>query len=185
MVITYTDGTSDNLGSVNLGSVSGAGEKEYLIYSSVVKDGEIYAYRATLNPLYASEVRTIEIAAQHNGLPVIGIGFARSTSRVSENGSYSNNTVTETTYYGFSSTSLEEIIIPESVTEIYTWYLWNCGNLKRVVFKDPTGWGIGTIFAEKVKDIPEEDMKNSEKCKDIIMVHNTSQYVLYKDFKRS
>lgn len=177
LVITYTDGTSDNLGSV-----SGTGEKEYLIYSSVVKDGEIYAYRATLNPLYANEVRTIEIPAQHNGLPVIELGFGISTQYVSENGSYSNNIVSTGTTYGFSSTSLEEIIIPESVTKICTWYFWNCYNLKRVVFKDPTGWVKGTNSSSPiVKDIPEEDMKNPEKCKDIIKAYDTAQYVLYKD----
>ena len=177
LVITYTDGTSDNLGSV-----SGTGEKEYLIYSSVVKDGEIYAYRATLNPLYANEVRTIEIPAQHNGLPVIELGFGISTQYVSENGSYSNNIVSTGTTYGFSSTSLEEIIIPESVTKICTWYFWNCYNLKRVVFKDPTGWVKGTNSSSPiVKDIPEEDMKNPEKCKDIIKAYDKAQYVLYKD----
>lgn len=54
--------------------------------------------------------------------------------------------------------------------------------MKRVIFKDPTGWGIGTdSSAPKVKDIPEEDMKNPEKCKDIITAYSTYQYVLYKD----
>ena len=177
LVITYTDGTSDNLGSV-----SGTGEKEYLIYRAVMKDGNIVGYSAALNPLYCDEVHTIEIPTQHNGLPVIKLGFAIGTQRVSKNGSYSSNTVTETTYYGFSSTSLEEIIIPESVTEISTPYFWMCYNLKRVIFKDPTGWGIGTNSSSPiVKDIPEEDMKNPEKCKDIIMAYDTSQYVLYKD----
>ena len=177
LVITYTDGTSDNLGSVN-----GTGEKEYLIYRAVMKDGNIVGYSAALNPLYCDEVHTIEIPAQHNGLPVIELGFGISTQYISKNGSYSSNTVTETTYYGFTSSTLEEVIIPESVTKISTPNFWCCYNLKRVIFKDPTGWGIGTNSSSPiVKDIPEEDMKNPEKCKDIIMAYNTAQYVLYKD----
>ncbi len=178
LVITYTDGTSDNLGSV-----SGTGEKEYLIYRAVMKDGNIVGYSAALNPLYCDEVHTIEIPAQHNGLPVIELGFGIRTSYVSTgSGGESNRSVLSTTLYGFTSSTLEEVIIPESVTKIYNPYFWDCYNLKRVIFKDPTGWGIGTDRSQStVKDIPEEDMKNPEKCKDIIKAYSMSQYVLYKD----
>ena len=178
LVITYTDGTSDNLGSV-----SGTGEKEYLIYRAVMKDGNIVGYSAALNPLYCDEVHTIEIPAQHNGLPVIELGFVINTEYVSTgSGGESNRSVRSITHYGFTSSTLEEVIIPESVTKIYNPYFWTCYNLKRVIFKDPTGWVKGTTGSQPVvKDIPEEDMKNPEKCKDIIMAYDTAQYVLYKD----
>lgn len=178
LVITYTDGTSDNLGSV-----SGTGEKEYLIYRAVMKDDNIVGYSAALNPLYCDEVHTIEIPAQHNGLPVIALGFRINTWYVSTGSvGVSNHSSSSTTLYGFTSSTLEEVIIPESVTKIYNPYFWNCYNLKRVIFKDPTGWEIGTDSASPtVKDIPEEDMKSPEKCKDIIKAYNTFQYVLYKD----
>ena len=165
-----------------MGSVSGTGEKEYLIYRAVMKDGNIVGYSAALNPLYCDEVHTIEIPAQHNGLPVIELGFGISKEYISENGSYSNNCVTDTTLYGFSSTSLEEVIVPESVTKISTPNFWLCSNLKRVIFKDPTGWVKGTNGSQPiVKDIPEEDMKNPEKCVKIIKEYTTAQYILYKD----
>ena len=177
LVITYTDGTSDNLGSV-----SGTGEKEYLIYRAVKKDGNIVGYSAALNPLYGDEVHTIEIPAQHNGLPVIELGFIIGTRYPKKDDTGFYDLRSDVTYYGFTSSTLEEVIIPESVTKIYTPYFLGCSNLKRVIFKDPTGWVRRTDdSAPRVKDIPEENMKNPEKCKDVMKAYEREYCILYKD----
>ncbi len=135
LIVTYTDGTQEDLGNVSLQQ-----EKEYLMYEPYVENGVITGYSVGMNPLYVGEpIDSITIPAEHNGLPVKVVGIVRS-------GAQTNNgtrLVYDMTYYSFQTRQLGELVIPKSVTTIIS-YVFYGANIKRIILEDPIDWKAGS-----------------------------------------
>ena len=135
LIVTYTDGTQEDLGNVSLQQ-----EKEYLMYEPYVENGVITGYSVGMNPLYVGEpIDSITIPAEHNGLPVKVVGIVR-------RGAQTNNgtrLVYDMTYYSFQTRQLGELVIPKSVTTIIS-YVFYGANIKRIILEDPIDWKAGS-----------------------------------------
>ena len=153
LIVTYTDGTQEDLGDVSLQQ-----EKEYLMYEPYVENGVITGYYVAMNPLYVGEpIDSITIPAEHNGLPVKQIGFAR-TGRDQWN------------YYDFHGIyQLKELVIPETVTIIRKNAFYSSPNsrIERIVLKDPIGWKSATLN----QDVPLSITSDAEAFANYITTH--------------
>ena len=157
LIVTYTDGTQEDLGNVSLQQ-----EKEYLMYEPYVENGVITYYYVGMNPLYVGEpIDSITIPAEHNGLPVKQIGFVRRGKDSVE-------------YYDFHGVyQLKELVIPETVTSIrenafYNFY--NC-RIERIVLKDPIGWKSSIN-----RDVPLSITSDAEAFANYITTHYSEHF---------
>ena len=79
MIITYTDGTSDNL-QMDTDKNTAESSEKYFAYSeqtaSLQNKTTYEGYSIALDHQYANAVTSIEIPAEYNGLPVVQIGFS-------------------------------------------------------------------------------------------------------------
>ena len=129
--VYYTDGTSQNLGSVG----SGAGEEDILIYVEL-SDGT-YGVKAGKG---AKDVAVIEIPDTHNGKAVTEIidnGFENLTAL--QQVVFPNSLKTIGSYSFSGCTSLSFINIPENVTLIEKYAFYNSG-LKSATLPNPSSW---------------------------------------------
>ncbi|HBM98695.1 MAG TPA: hypothetical protein DD413_04645 [Ruminococcus sp.] len=154
MIITYTDGTSDNLGNIGAEETT----NDYLIFSLL----EDNTYGVALNTNYTNSViENINIPSTYKGLPVTIIrdnAFKNSkiesinipdSITVIGNSAFENcKNITAVTLpkclktigsFAFCYTSLEYIFIPESVTVIGA-AAFARTELKTADFENKTGW---------------------------------------------
>ena len=163
--VYYTDGTSQNLGSVG----SGAGEEDILIYVEL-SDGT-YGVKAGEG---AKDVATIEIPDTYNGKAVTqivdnafsGLGNLSSVTipegivSIGENAFFNcsalNNIQLPATLRSIQSgafrncISLTEIVIPNATNYIGEYAFYECNMLKSVTFQQTENWVTSKSPANKV-----------------------------------
>ena len=163
LIVTYTDGTQEDLGNVSLQQ-----EKEYLMYEPYVEYGVITGYSVGMNPLYVGEpIDSITIPAEHNGLPVKAVGIVRT-------GAQTNNEtrlVYDVTYYSFQTRQLSELVIPKSVTIIRA-YVFYGANIEKIILEDPIGWKSSTLN----RDVPLSITSDAEAFANYITTHYSERF---------
>lgn len=183
LIITYTDGTSDNLGAI----ISDVNYDEYLKYT-ILSDT---AVSVSLKSDYISDLEgKIIIPSEHNG---------RKVTAIAKNG-FKNCMLTEivlpntlTTIYAgaFSKcTNLKSITIPKSVTCIRYNAFFDSG-LEKASFENTAGWKKYTgISFENGTSVSSSDLSNESKAAQLLTKKyyydsslDTTPYATY-DFKK-
>ena len=134
LIITYTDGTSDNLGSIG-GTID-----ERLAFSLL--DNGTYSVSIIDTPSCKNSDADIIIPNEHNGIPVTAIadnGFkdCKNVVRVG----IPNSITTIGQYAFFNCRSLIGVTIPKSVTSIGDYAFGNCVKLSNIALSN----GLVTI----------------------------------------
>lgn len=153
LIITYTDGTQDNLGGIT----SDYADIGYLKFTKVASTN---SYKVEIKDEYRSTIRSITIPSRYNGLPVTEIGenafencnalqkisIPESITTIGPsafdccymlNNVYLPNTITSIGKEAFfRCMSLENIIIPSSVVSIEDDTFAYCNSLKDVALSD-------------------------------------------------
>lgn len=141
LVITYTDGTSDAL-QIDVNQNTSESSEKYFAYSKedaqLSYNGATYTgYAIALDHQYVNDVTSIVIPSEHNGLPVVKIGFKLYGNDIS------SSTDKYNMIFGCQSETLKSVTIPESVRQIrYKAFVpWMpSSNLEEAIFEQPSGW---------------------------------------------
>lgn len=195
LVITYTDGTSDNF---SLGSDENQTKLNYYDFT-LLDDG---TYSVKPKAMYKDSLEVVSIPSEYNGIPVTQI--AEQAFKDSKNltivklpdtikkinpGAFGGCTrlkmielsenLEEIKLYAFSEcTSLKNITIPKSVTTIGMFAFYESG-LESAVFDDPLNWNR----AIKYTSYGVEYVKNEESLGNKLSNANTAAEILKDNTK--
>lgn len=162
LVITYTDGTIDNLGII---SETNELPEYYFGYTdyTVLYSGSS-GYAIGLNPLYQNTISYVKIPSEYNGIPIVAIG-----ARI-RNQTWGNTGNLYDTYFGFQSRTLKTVIIPSSIEYIdkqafNARNLYGQSHLEKAIFEQTSDWfrSKSNSMSDGIEwiSIPEETMKDS------------------------
>lgn len=143
LIVTYTDGTSQNLGNTSSGGSQTPTPYEYLKFESFSTSNG-YEVAVSMKDDYKSIIEEAVIPETYNGRPV---------TRIAENG-FSNcyvlksvsipNSVTCIDENAFStSLGLKSLTIPSSVTKLCSTTSWDT-RIETLYFEVSEGWTLNT-----------------------------------------
>lgn len=167
--VTYTDGNSENLGSVSdqtQNLVSGLPE---YYFAFDLLSGETSEYAIALNPQFKDTITSLTIPSEYKGIPITRLGFNDRTYKLSSSNMGTSLSGSQITY-SCASSSLKEITIPKSVTYINDHVFYQSA-LEKAYFENTSGW-YRTSYANSNSTatvaITEETMKNPEEVAELL-----------------
>ena len=203
LVITYTDGTSDNLGSVSGTAVS---DSILMLKFDTLEDGTL---QVSLKEDYKNIARDIAIPSTFEGKTVTTIakqGFyeAKSLTEV-----YLPETISTIGDFAFYGTNLPNINLPASLTSIGKHAFQNCkslhcitipyavtkiddsafesSGLTEAIFENPTNWKFyyclnsnGKSYIEQETNLTSDQMSNKKTAAELLV--SSEQYRGYGTF---